>query len=302
MYTIDGASEIPEFTLDHLAGYGDSRPVRIGNGAAKQLQLDVFGELMEAVSVLHKAGVSVPLELWEHLRRMLNWLADYWREPDEGIWEVRGARHQFTFSRLMSWVAFDRGIQVGKDLGVSGEFDLWHRIRGEISDALMVEGWSESRASFVQYPGALALDASLLLIPILGYLGSDAPRVLQMLDTTMKSRERGGLACNGRVYRYDTAQTDDGLAGDEGTFNVCTFWLVEALAMGARFRPEWLSDSQALFERMLLTANHLGLFPEQSGKQGEPLGNFPQAFTHLGLITAALALDKALDAASVPSQ
>jgi GH15 family glucan-1,4-alpha-glucosidase len=284
MYRIDGGHDLHEEVLEHLEGYRGSGPVRIGNNAAHQLQLDIYGELMDAAYLFNKYGEPLSYGLWRNIRTLLDWLRDNWRRPDEGIWEVRGGRHQFTFSKMMCWVAFERAMRVCRQRGLPADYAGWHEQRDAIYEAVMAEGWNESLGAFTQSFGSDQLDASMLLMPLVKFTSPTDPRVLGTIDQIVKH-----LVSDSLVYRYDPALTPDGVGGQEGTFSMCTFWLVEALTRAGR-----LEEARLIFEKMLTYANHLGLYAEQIGPSGEALGNFPQAFTHLGLISAAYNLDRAL--------
>ena len=285
MYGIDGRHVLTEKTLDHLDGYRSSRPVRIGNGAYNQLQLDIYGELMDSVYLYNKYGSPISYDLWQKLRRLLNWVCRHWKEKDEGIWEVRGGRQQFVHSKLMCWVALDRGLRLASKRSFPAEHDLWLRERDTIYEESMNRGWNPKRQACVQAYDSDTLDAANLLMPLMFFISPTDPRMLSTIDATIRE-----LTSDSLVYRYKTDETlSDGLAGQEGTFSMCTFWLVEALTRAGR-----LDDARFLFERMLGQANHLGLYGEEISPTGETLGNFPQAFTHLALISAAFNLDRAL--------
>jgi GH15 family glucan-1,4-alpha-glucosidase len=294
MYGIDGRAELTEAVLDHLEGYRGSRPVRIGNGAHQQLQLDIYGELMDAVYLHNKYVEPVGYDSWRRLRGLVDWLCDNWNEPDEGIWEVRGGRRQFVYSKLMSWVAVDRALRLADKRSFPADRARWLKVRDDIYETVMTEGWNKNRGAFVQAFGSDALDASILLMPLVFFMAPNDPRMLSTVDAIRSPVAAGGLAADGLVYRYRPELAPDGLAGDEGTFNMCSFWLVEALTRAGRTDPNRLEDARLLFEQMLGYANHLGLYSEQTGTSGEALGNFPQAFTHLALISAAFNLDRAL--------
>jgi GH15 family glucan-1,4-alpha-glucosidase len=285
VYGLDGTSDLTEVELTHLSGYRDSRPVRIGNGAHEQLQLDVYGELMDAVYLSNKIE-PVSWELWSNVRRLLDWLADNWRRPDEGIWEVRGGRRDFVYSRLMCWVAFERAMRMQSQRGLPGDTLKWRQQRDAIYEEIMDKGWSRKRNAFVQYYGGDVLDASNLLMPLVKFIGPRDPRMLSTLDAINEE-----LVSDSLVYRYHPDRAaDDGLGGsEEGSFSLCSFWLVECLTRAGR-----LEEARLVFEKMLTYANNLGLYAEQVGDTGEALGNYPQAFTHLGLISAAWDLNKAL--------
>jgi GH15 family glucan-1,4-alpha-glucosidase len=284
MYGIDGRSELPEEILDHFEGYRGSAPVRIGNGAADQLQLDIYGELIDSIYLYNKYGEPISHDAWEDVRRIVDWLSENWDRADEGIWETRGGRQQFTYSRLMSWVAVERAIRVARQRGLPADLVRWMATRDEIYEQIWARGWNEERGAFVQCYGSDVLDASNLLMPLVKFIGPTDPRWLSTLDAISKE-----LVSDSLVYRYNVAASPDGLRGDEGTFSMCSFWYVEALARAGR-----LEDARLAFEKMLTYANHLGLFSEEIGPSGEALGNFPQAFTHLSLISAAVNLDRRL--------
>jgi GH15 family glucan-1,4-alpha-glucosidase len=294
MYGIDGRAELTEQTLDHLDGYQGSRPVRIGNAAHRQLQLDIYGELMDAVYLHNKYVEPVSYDAWTRLRQLVDWLCDNWKREDQGIWEVRARRQNFVYSKFMSWVALDRGLRLADKRSFPADRARWLRVRDEIYEEVMARGWNPRRRVFVQAYGADALDASSLLMPLVFFLAPNDPRMLATLDAIRRPVAAGGLAAGGLVYRYHPGTGPDGLPGHEGTFNMCSFWLVEALTRAGRTDAARLEDARLLFEQMLGYANHLGLYAEQTGNSGEALGNFPQAFTHLALISAAFNLDRAL--------
>lgn len=295
MYDVGGQPMQEETILAHLDGYKGSRPVRIGNGAVQQLQLDIYGELMDSVYLYDKYGTPISDDLWKHLRRLTNWVCDHWRETDEGIWEVRGGRRHFTYSKLMCWVAVDRAMRIAQKRSFPADLLPWLETRNTIYDDIMANGWSEERQAFVQAYGSDNLDAAVLMMPLVNFISPRDPRMLSTLDAINRSRKHGGLVADSLVYRYDVTRSADGIKGDEGTFNICTFWLVEALVRAAgKTDLARLRAARLVFEQMLGYANHLGLYAEETGPTGEALGNFPQAFTHLGLITAATNLDRAL--------
>lgn len=294
MYGIDGRHSIKEEVLDHLEGYRGSRPVRIGNEAHKQLQLDIYGEMLDSVYLYNKYGSAISYDFWRHLHRLLDYVCENWNRPDEGIWEVRGERQHFVYSKMMCWVALDRGIRLADKRSFPANRTHWRNCRDEIYREIMSKGWNKGRQAFVQHYGSASLDASNLMMPLVFFLSPDDPRMLKTLQATLKSPEKGGLVSNSLVYRYNVHETADGLTGGEGTFNICTFWLVEAMTRAGRLDPKMLDDARLMFEQMLGYANHLGLYAEETGPSGEALGNFPQAFTHLSLISAAYNLDRAL--------
>ncbi len=296
MYGISGEHTLTEEKLEHLAGYRGSKPVRIGNGAYDQLQLDIYGELMDSVYLYNKYGSPVSYDLWIHLRRLTNWVCENWTLPDEGIWETRGGRKHFVYSKLMCWVALDRALRLADKRSFPADRERWTRTRDEIFESIMSEGWNDSLNAFSQSYGGDTLDASNLIMPLVFYLAPDDPRMLRTLDAIMRPPEEGGLLSDGLVYRYNAqGGAGDGLDGGEGTFNMCSFWLVEALTRAGRTDRARLEQARLIFERMLGYANHVGLYAEETGPAGEALGNFPQAFTHLSLISAAYNLDRTLD-------
>ena len=297
MYGIDGRHVLTEKVLKHLEGYKGSRPVRIGNAAYKQLQLDIYGELMDSVYLFNKYGTPISYDLWTYLHRLTDWLCSHWRRKDDAIWEVRGGPRQFVYSKLMAWVAVDRALRLAEKRSFPADWQRWLRTRDRIYQTLMSKGWNEKRGAFVQSFGSDALDASTLLMPLVFFLSPADPRMLSTLGAINRPPNEGGLVSDGLVFRYDLKESPDGLRGSESTFNICTFWLVEALTRAGRTDPARLNDARLLFEHMLGYANHLGLFAEQTGLQGQAMGNFPQAFTHLALISAAFNLDRTLDRA-----
>jgi GH15 family glucan-1,4-alpha-glucosidase len=287
MYRIDGRHDIPEVVLPHLAGYFGSKPVRIGNAAHRQLQLDITGELMDAVYLFDKYGEPISHDLWANLRRLVDWTCANWRRPDHGIWEVRGGPRHFLFSRVMCWCAVDRAIRLATKRSFPSPLARWSEVRDEIYADIFTTFWDPQIRAFVQSDGSKALDASALLMPLVKFIGPTDPRWL----STLRAIEQT-LVDDSLVFRYDTrAPGLDGLEGQEGTFCMCSFWYVECLA-----RAGDLDQARFYLEKALGYANHLGLFAEEIGPSGEHLGNFPQAFTHLALISAAFELDRRLAA------
>src|SRR5262249_22668165 len=295
LYAIDGRHVVTEKILPHLEGYKGSHPVRIGNAAYKQLQLDIYGEVMDSVYLFNKYGTQISYDLWTYLRRLTNWLCDHWKLPDDAIWEVRGPRRHVVYSKMMCWVAVDRAVRLATKRSFPADWQSWMRTRDKIYESLMTKGWSTKRRAFVQSFGSHALDAATLLMPLVFFVSPSDPRMLSTLDAINRPPSEGGLVSDGLVFRYDLKESPDGLIGTEGTFNLCTFWLVEALTRAGRTDPTRLGDARLSFEQMLGYANHLGLYAEQTGLQGQALGNFPQAFTHLALISSAFNLDRTLD-------
>jgi GH15 family glucan-1,4-alpha-glucosidase len=288
MYGIDGRKDLTEVVLDHLEGHRGSKPVRVGNAAAGQLQLDITGEIMEAVFTYDQLGGHVSYGLWTALAKQLEWLADNWERPDASIWEPRCGPKRFTYSAVMTWVAFDRAVRLSRERGLPAPREEWRAVADRAYHWVQTQGWDAHRGAYVQYPGSGRLDAALLTLPLVGFCGPTDPRFLATLDAI--GRE---LMSDSLVRRYDDGDGWDGLEGREGTFSLCTFWFVEALTRAGR-----LLESRRVFEKMLIYANHVGLYAEEIGHTGQALGNFPQAFTHLALISAALNLDDALDRTS----
>ncbi len=294
LYGIDGRHKIDEEVLDHLEGYRGSRPVRIGNAAYRQLQIDVAGELMDSVYLHNKYAEPVSYDLWTQLTRILTWVCDNWEKQDTGLWEVRGPEQHFVYSKLMCWVALDRGLRLAEKRSFPADVPRWRSTRDNIYRQIMDKGWDSRRKVFVQRYGSDALDAANLMMPLVFFVSPHDPRMLSTLDAVMRDPAEGGLLSDHRLHRYLVSETDDGLEGEEDGFNICTFWLIEALTRAGRHSPRHLEKARLLFERMLASTNHLGLLAEQTGRNDEALGNFPQAFTHLSLISAAFNLDRAL--------
>ena len=294
MYGIDGRHELTEQTLDHLEGYMGSSPVRIGNGAWDQLQLDIYGELIDSIYLYDKYVRPVSYSGWKHIHKHIRWISENWDQPDDGIWEVRGGQQHFVYSKVMAWVALDRGIRLARKRSFPSERDQWSKIRDRIFLDVVEKGWNEKMQAFEQYYGSNTLDASNLMMPLVFFMSPHDPMMLSTLDAILKRPTKGGLVTNSLVYRYNVNEVDDGLTGDEGTFNICTFWLVEALTRAGRVDPLRLERARLMFEQMLGYANHVGMYSEQIGLHGEALGNTPQAFTHLALISAAFNLDRSL--------
>ncbi|KNC96195.1 uncharacterized protein SPPG_08349 [Spizellomyces punctatus DAOM BR117] len=311
MYTIDGNHELPEVTLDHLEGYRQSRPVRIGNGAYDHLQLDIYGELLDSVYLYNKYRTPVSYDTWCQVRRLVNYVCKNWMKEDMSIWEVRGMKRNFLYSKIMCWVAVDRGLRLAEKRSLPCPDRLqWLVTRDQIYEAIMTNGWSEKRKCFIQSFEAqedATLDAAVLIMPLCFFISPSDPRMLSTIRQIMLPPEKGGLLANNLVYRYDHHMFDDGLSGgDEGSFSMCkwahqqmaagacTFWLVEALTRAGQHHPELLQRAIVMFEQMIAYGNHLTLFSEEIARSGEMLGNFPQAFTHIALMSAAFNLDRVL--------
>jgi GH15 family glucan-1,4-alpha-glucosidase len=285
MYRVDGTSDLTEETLDHLEGWRGSRPVRIGNGAADQLQLDIYGESMDAISVADAEGVLLTHQSWLQMASSVDWLCDHWDQPDEGIWETRGGRKDFLYGRIQTWVALDRAIKLARGRARPASVERWIAERDAVYNQIFERGWNAKIGGFTQCYDSEVVDSSLLMMPLQGLISPRDPMWL----STLKAIDRE-LVSDSLVYRYNPSASPDGLAGDEGTFSLCTFWYVEALARAGR-----LDEARFTFEKMHTYANHVGLYSEEIGGTGEQLGNFPQAFSHLALITAAVNLDYQLD-------
>jgi alpha,alpha-trehalase len=278
MFGIGGERDLSERTLPHLVGWRNSRPVRVGNGAWNQRQLDVYGELLDAAHRLSGQLSEVDDVTKRFLVAAADAAASRWRETDQGIWEVRGGAREFLYSKLMCWVALERAVELAHLLGAEDKVDGWKTTREEIRAAILERGWSEKAGAFTQSFGSDDLDASNLMMPMVGFLPADDPRMIATIDAT----EERLTDDRGLVYRY---RAEDGLEGEEGTFLLCTFWLAEALAMAGE-----IDRARGVFERAAAYANDVGLLSEEIDANGELLGNFPQAFSHIGLINAAWAI------------
>ena len=285
MYGIDGRHQLTEEHLDHFRGYRDSTPVRIGNAAYGQLQLDIHGELMDSVYLYDKWGSPISHDLWKNLVQLIKWVTKNWMRADEGIWEVRGGAQEFLYSRLMCWVAIDRAIRLATKRAFPAPLSDWIKVRNHIYDDIHTHFWNDELQTFVQYRHSNTVDAACLLMPLVKFISPTDPRWLATLNAVDKI-----LVEDSHVHRYKIGKAaPDGLPGQEGTFNMCTFWLAECLAHSGD-----LPRARFIFEKMLGYANHVGLYSEELGSAGEHLGNFPQAFTHLSLISAAYGLDRRL--------
>ncbi|KAM0443581.1 hypothetical protein ACHAQK_003228 [Fusarium lateritium] len=294
MFTIRGETDIPELTLDHLEGYRGSSPVRIGNGAAFHQQFDIYGELMDAIYLYNKYGKPVPWDVWKAVREILDYVLTILDDPDMSIWEVRNNKQHFTYSQIMLWVAFDRGLRLAdKRCFPCPNRSKWMEARDNLYERIMEKGYNEDMKCFVQsFESRTMLDSSILIAPLVFFISPCDPRFLNTLDRILLPPEKGGLTSTGLVYRYDTEISDDGVGGQEGAFSMCTFWLVEAMTRAAVYEPKYLVRAVNLFENMLGFSNHLCMFSEEIARSGEQLGNTPQAFSHLALISAAFNLDR----------
>ena len=290
MYSIDGRRRLPELELPWLSGYEGSRPVRVGNAAATQLQLDVYGELMDAFHDARRTNIDVPVEAWELQRAMVDFVCAHWREPDEGIWEVRSGRKHFVHSKVMAWVALDRAVKAAEEFARPGPVADWVEVRDEIRAEVLAKGYNDHLGYFVRAYDEPELDASLLMLPLVGFIPADDPRMLR----TIEAIERD-LSFDGLLLRYRTDRADDGLPPGEGAFLMCSFWLVDCLALIGRNR-----DAEILFEKLLKLKTELGLFAEQYDPQHRRmLGNFPQAFSHIAVVNSAQALESSRTAMAV---
>ncbi|EGC35375.1 hypothetical protein DICPUDRAFT_33519 [Dictyostelium purpureum] len=298
MYSIHGESNIPEIELNHLSGYRDSKPVRIGNDAVNQVQMDIFGELMDSIYLSNKYGSLVSYDFWLHIRNMIDWVAENYHWKDEGIWEVRSGKQHFVYSKIMCWVALDRGLRLADRRSFPAPREKWTKARDTLYEEIQQKGYDKEMHSFTQYYGGKSLDASTLIMSLVFFMAPSDPRNINTLKAILKPPEEGGLVANSLVFRYNLQHAQDGLDGEEGTFNICTFWLIEGLTRAGKYNKEFLVKARLIFDEMLGYANHLGLFSEELGIGGESLGNFPQAFTHLSLISAAFNLDRVLSGKS----
>ncbi|CAI6095512.1 unnamed protein product [Clonostachys chloroleuca] len=294
MFTIHGGTDIPEITLDHFEGYRGSKPVRIGNGAAFHQQFDIYGELMDAIYLYNKYGKPVHWEIWKAVREILDYVLTIMHEPDMSIWEVRSNKQRYTYSQVMLWVAFDRGLRLAeKRCFPCPNRENWMRARDSLYEEIMEKGYDTKTQTFVQSYGSTALDSSILIAPLVFFISPCDPRFTNTLDKILLPPEKGGLTETGLVHRYDTELSEDGVGGKEGAFSMCTFWLVEAMIRASVYEPKYRIRAINLFENMLGFSNHLCMFSEEIARTGEQLGNTPQAFSHLALVSAAFNIDRA---------
>jgi GH15 family glucan-1,4-alpha-glucosidase len=284
LYGPAGESRLPEFELDWLPGYEGSLPVRIGNAASTQFQLDVYGEVLDTLHLARQFGLGTGVDAWKLAKHLVEFVVEHWQDPDEGIWEVRGPRRHFTHSRVMAWVALDRAVKAIEKHNLDGPLEKWRRVRQEIHDEVLEKGFDKQRNTFTQYYGSSELDASLLMIPLVHFLPATDPRMRGTIEAIQRE-----LMVDGFVLRYPTEKTDDGLPPGEGSFLACTFWLVDNLALTGQ-----LDEATEIFERMLALRNDVGLLAEEyDSRRGRQVGNFPQAFTHVGLVNSAYNLNRA---------
>ena len=283
MYTVDGGRHLPERELDHLAGYEGSKPVRIGNGAVHQRQTDVLGEVMSALHLARNAGLMETSDSWAMQRTLVNELAKHWDEPDNGLWEIRGPQQHFTHSRVMVWVAFDRAVRAIEDHGLEGPVEQWRELRAQVKAEVLAKGYDSERNTFTQHYDTTDVDASLLVLPQFGFVEGDDPKMLGTIEAIERDLMKRGL-----LMRYRTQTGVDGLPGNEHPFLACSFWLVSAYALAGR-----TDDADRLMRRLLGVANEVGLLSEEYDVANDRMaGNFPQAFSHLALVGAAMALQK----------
>ncbi|KAK4044500.1 Six-hairpin glycosidase-like protein [Parachaetomium inaequale] len=294
MFTIRGETDIPESELTHLDGYRGSKPVRIGNGAAFHQQFDIYGELMDGIYLYNKYGKPIHWDLWCTVRQMLDYVLTIMDQPDMSIWEVRNNKQNFTYSKIMLWVAFDRGLRLSEKRNFPCPNRAnWLAARDSLYEEIMEKGYNKEMKCFVQsYESQTMLDSSILIAPLVFFIAPNDPRFLNTMDRIMLPPEKGGLTSTGLVYRYDTELSEDGVGGREGAFSMCTFWLVEAMTRASVYEPKYLVRAINLFENMLSFSNHLMMFSEEISRSGEQLGNTPQAFSHLAMISAAFNLDR----------
>jgi len=316
MFTIRGDTDIPEVELSHLEGYKGSRPVRIGNGAAFHQQFDIYGELMDGIYLYNKYGKPINWDQWVSIRKLLDYVLTIIDQPDMSIWEVRNNKQNFVYSKVMLWVAFDRGLRLAEKRNLPCPNRVkWLAARDGLMEEIMEKGYNKELKCFVQsYENNTLLDSSILIAPLVFFVAPNDPRFLNTLDRILMPPEKGGLTSTGLVYRYDTDHAEDGMCspspsyqsqgchdisnndlgvgGREGAFSMCTFWLVEAMTRASVYEPKYLVRAINLFENMLSFSNHLMMFSEEIARSGEQLGNTPQAFSHLALISAAFNLDR----------
>ncbi|KAK4229518.1 trehalase [Podospora fimiseda] len=294
MFTIHGGTDIPEKELTHLDGYRGSKPVRIGNGAAFHQQFDIYGELMDGIYLYNKYGKPIDWDAWVTIRELLDYVLTIMHQPDMSIWEVRNNKQNFTYSKIMLWVAFDRGLRLAEKRNFPCPNRVkWLEAKDFLYEEIMEKGYNKEMGCFIQsYENNTMLDSSILIAPLVFFLAPNDPRFLKTMDRILLPPEKGGLTSTGLVYRYDTELSEDGVGGREGAFSMCTFWLVEAMTRASVYEPKYLVRAINLFENMLSFSNHLMMFSEEISRSGQQLGNTPQAFSHLALISAAFNLDR----------
>ncbi|CDZ97235.1 glycoside hydrolase family 15 protein [Phaffia rhodozyma] len=296
MYTIRGDVDMEEETLDHFAGHKGSKPVRIGNGAADHLQLDIYGELMDSIYLAQKFSKPLSWDMWVAVREMVDWVCDNWDQPDLSIWEVRDTKRNFLYSKIMLWVAVDRGLRLADKRSLPlRQRDKWLATRDAIYEEVMVKGWNDEEKFFAQsYEAKDVVDSAVLVMPLVFFMSASDPRFRSTLDRVLRVPEKGGLCANNLIFRYDTDKVNDGVGGSEGAFTLCTLWGVEALTRVGAFDRTVLPRATAMFEDLLGYGNHVGLFSEEISRGGEGLGNTPQGFSAVCLISTAFNLDRTL--------
>jgi len=296
MYTIHGGKDLEELELAHLDGHKGSKPVRIGNGAADHLQLDIYGELLDCIYLGQKYGKPLSYDTWVAVRELVDYVVKNYKEPDLSIWEVRGKKRHFTYSKIMLWVAMDRGLRLADKRSLPCPNRLaWIEARDDLYEEIMHKAWNPELQIFGQsYEETHILDSSVLVMPLVFFMQPSDPRFVSTLKHILRTPDRGGLTSNNLVYRYDVTKSDDGVGGAEGTFCLCTLWCVEALTRAGAYEKPLLQRAVAMFEDFLLYTNHLGLCTEEVSEAGESLGNAVQGFTHVTLISAAYNLSKTM--------
>lgn len=296
MYTIHGEKLFPEMELTHLDGHKGSKPVRIGNGAIDHIQLDIYGELMDCIYLGQKFGKPLSYDIWVAVRDLVDFVVAHYNDPDLSIWEVRNKKRHFTYSKIMMWVAIDRGLRLADKRSLPcPRRNKWLEARDELYEQIMQKAWNPEKKFFAQsYDDIDVLDSAVLIMPLVFFATASDPRFRSTLDAILKSPERGGLTANNLVYRYDTSRSDDGVGGEEGTFCLCTLWCIEALTRVGEFDNVALQRSVAMFEDFLQYTNHVGLCTEEISPAGEGLGNAVQGFTHVTLISAAFNLSRTM--------
>jgi len=298
MYNIDGSSKSVEEqaeSLDHLRGYKNSRPVRVGNAASTHLEFDIYGELLDVVYRFDQKAAPISYELWKRLRTMVDWVCDHWSKPDASIWEIRGVNQHYVHSKVMCWVAVDRAIKLSLHRSFPCDRERWLQVRDEIFEDVLKNGWNAEIGSFVQCYGSKTLDVSLLILPVVDFLSPHDPKIIATVNAINRSPKKGGLVSSTLVYRYDTSSVGSHEGKKEGTFNMCSMWLINALTLAGKTDSRQLHQAQLLFEQMLTYSNRVGLYSEQTSFSGQSLGNFPHCNTHSALINTALSLNAMLE-------
>jgi len=296
MYSIHGETDLEEVELNHLDGYRSSRPVRIGNGAANHLQLDIYGELMDAIYLHNKFSKPCSWDMWLKVRKIADYVVKNWRVPDMSIWEVRSKKQNFTYSKIQLWVALDRALRLAdkRNLPCPNRME-WLQCRDTIYEEIMVKGFNVEKQTFIQsFESREVLDSAVLIMPLVFFISPADERLISTIKQILKPPEKGGLTSNGLVFRYNHLLAEDGVGGREGSFSMCTFWLVEALTRAGQYDKSFIAQAVLMFEDMITYSNHLGLYSEEITRSGESLGNFPQAFTHMACISAAFNLNRVL--------